>query len=348
MQWCSREYHETLVAAGLQPHVVTFEIDRSLRARFLRRFRPRPYAHRIPSGLGIEIATWAQQHGARWCFLNNTDALPLAPVLRAIIPSLRLVFLSHGAEITDVVNNLRLAPGLALAHQCPPTWIGRLIYAELDQRSALDATIVISRHDAEVERWLGAKNILFLPRQIPANELPLIAPLPGRIGCVATLDHGPNIQGLELFASALMQFPGLQLRVVGGPETAGRTLDARFPSLHYCGRLPDPALHIEAASWCAFVNPIFCPARGASTKVATALGWGLPVLTTPDGARGYIWSEKDLPLPTSPHALAALAADVSILHNQARWRQAAQNIRRLAPNLSYAAHLLRAFLGASP
>ena len=343
MQWCSREYHQTLVAAGLHPHAVTFEIDRSIRARFLRRFRPRPYAYRIPGGLGPEIAALAQQHGARWCFLNNTDALPLAPVLRALIPALRLVFLSHGAEITDVVNNLRLAPETAARGQNTPCWLGRLVQSEIDLRANIAGSVVISEPDLLIEKWLGSPAAVFLPRSITRDPLPATG-LPGRVGCVATLDHGPNLHGLRLFAEALGRHSGVRLRLVGGPVDYGRCLASQHPIIDYLGPLDDAQLRAEAATWRAFVNPVFCPARGASTKVSTALGWGLPVLTTPDGARGYTWPSGTLPLSESPTALAALACELAEATNPAPSRAAAERLVHAAPTPAQTAAALTTFL----
>jgi hypothetical protein len=44
------------------------------------------------------------------------------------------------------------------------------------------------------------------------------------------------------------------------------------------------------------LNPVFWLSRGASMKLATALGWGLPVLTTQAGARGYEWGGAAVPV----------------------------------------------------
>lgn len=345
MRWCSREYRDTLAAAGLGPEVLEFDLDLSLRSRLLRRLLPRPYAYRPPARFAAEAATHARRLGAEVCFLNNTAALSLAPALRAAAPSLRLVFLSHGAELTDVVNNLRLTPETAPRDQRSAPWLGRLLLEELRLRSALDGAVVIAEPDVLVEEWLGTPAVAFLPRTVPAAALPL-APVPGRVGCVSTLDHGPNLQGIRLLVAALDPVSGVRLRLVGGPESLGRELASSHPTVDYLGPLDDPSLLAEAATWRAFVNPLFCPARGASTKVATALGWGLPVLTTPQGRRGYRWPEDALPLADTPESLAALACRVATAHDSelSHWRNLADHTARAAPDLPEAARLLHAFL----
>lgn len=342
-QWCTREYRATLAAAGFRLIDVTYGNRTSLAVRLRRQVQPQPFDHIDATAIAAEVASSATTHGARWCFLNNADAGSLTPTLRRAVPSLRLVFLSHGVELTDVVNNLRLGPDTAPAVQRHPAWLGQLLLAEIAQRQALDAVVCIAQPDLEVERWLGDRPRLFLPRQIPADDLPA-APISGRIGCVATLNHGPNRDGIERFAAELTAFPEVELHLVGGPEEAGRALAAGFPAIRYAGPLDEAALRRAAATWRAFVNPIFCPARGASTKVATALGWGLPVLTTPDGARGYIWSDADLPLAATPHALAALAHEVATTAAPERWTNAAKSVRRLAPSPATVGATLRSFL----
>jgi len=330
VQWCTREYLDTLTTSNLEVQSVPFDIDRSLSARMMRRLRPRPYANLLAPNLASQIKTTAARRKAKWCFLNNNDACSLAPKLRLLAPDLRLIFLSHGVETTDVVNNLRLAPETLAPAQRSHSWLGRLIQSEIAQRQAIDGVVSISEYDDEFERWLGSTNTLFLPRQIPRDELTKI-PMIGRVGCVSTLNHGPNLHGLRLLGQALESADGISLRIVGGPERVGCELATQFKSITYCGRLDDAALRQEAATWRAFVNPIFCPARGASTKVATALSWGLPVLTTPHGARGYRWDDTMLPLPDSPTSLVDLVRDVAQSADSQRWFDAAVAVRKRAP-----------------
>jgi hypothetical protein len=339
VQWCTREYRDTLIAAGFDLHNITFSIDRSPWARLLRRLRPRPFANRLPRRLAVAIAQAASSLGAQWCFLNNTDACSVAPALRLAAPHLRLVFLSHGVELTDIVNNLRLTPETIPFTHRQAGWLGHLLLKEIELRAVLDGVVTISEPDATMESWLGAKSILTIPRSVPRNDLHHVACL-GRVGCVSTLDHGPNLHGLRLLAESLARKKGVNLRLVGGPEHIGRELAELYPTITYCGKLDDAALRAEAQTWKAFVNPIFCRARGASTKVATALGWGLPVLTTTHGARGYRWNAELLPLTETPSQLADLVSAVATAPQPNEWASAAHAIRDLAPDLTDAASLL--------
>jgi hypothetical protein len=55
------------------------------------------------------------------------------------------------------------------------------------------------------------------------------------------------------------------------------------------------------------VHPLFFYACGSSTKLAVALGWQIPVVTTSAGRRGYVWTDGSIPSAESPADLAKLA-----------------------------------------
>ncbi len=342
VQWCTREYLLTIEAAGFEIFLVDYEIDRSLTARLKRKIRPRPFENLLRNDLSERILEEAARRGIEWVFLNNSEANSLAPRLRALNPDLKLIFLSHGMELTDEVNTLRLDPALLPRHRKAPEWIGRLLKREVEQRRALDGAICISKEDMLFEQWLGVRGTAFIPRTIPSDPLEL-KPLAGRFGTVATLNHIPNLDGIRHLAAALGE-SAVSLRLVGGPDSVGRGLQDEFPCITYCGPLNDADLRQEASTWSAFVNPVFCQARGASTKVATALGWGLPVLTTPQGARGYNWDTSLLPLSETPANLAEVLMRFSEVGVGSDMRQAAGGIISLAPSIEEASKLIASFL----
>ena len=167
--------------------------------------------------------------------------------------------------------------------------------------------------EAEIERWLGARAVTALPRTIPARMPLTWTPDPARLGFVGTLDHPPTGDGLQRFLTAFEAIapPDLRVRIVGGPAAAGRRLAARFQTAEYLGPLDDADLEREAATWSVFVHPLFCWARGCSTKLAVALAWQVPIATTPAGARGYTWREGVLPMADTPDAFARLAIELA-------------------------------------
>ena len=119
-----------------------------------------------------------------------------------------------------------------------------------------------------------------------------------------------------------------RFRLVGSPSAKGKELAKRFPFLDYLGFLPEEQLRSEAGTWCCFVNPIFEYAKGCSTKLAVALGWGLPIATTEYGARGYSWDVCRLPLARSAAELAQFVIERAELSSFEKFQEQSADIRR--------------------
>ncbi|MCX6934327.1 MAG: hypothetical protein NTZ29_16855, partial [Verrucomicrobia bacterium] len=249
---------------------------------------------------------------ARWIFLNQVEPGLLAPDLAGQLKGsgVRIALLSHGADSSDYLHEARIRshqPGGHAIDRRDACWLGQQLFAELAMHRAVDVTFVLCETDREHAHWLGAREVIVLPRTLEKAPLNW-QPVAGRIGTVSTLVHAPNVEGIVELAAALDGFPGIRLRLVGGPVHAGEQLASRFPAIEYLGPIDDHALTNEASTWCAFVNPIFCQPRGCSTKLAVPLSWGLPIATTRAGARGYIWDENQVPFYDDPRALAAESA----------------------------------------
>lgn len=339
VQWCTQEYLRTLKAAGFDVTVVPYEAPRALTSRIKRKIHPRPYHEGMSAMVLDQVSAWADGTETHWLFLNNTCALEFARLVpKAKRKNLRTIFLSHGALITDELNSSRTKPGAKTSNR-----LGKILVAEAEIRRELDGAVCISYEDLVFEKWLGTSRACFVPRSVIWNPLPKLT-LAGRVGTVSTLDHVPNLEGIHALAEALDKNGKLRFRLVGGPDHIGRKLESEHVSIDYCGRLSDQELAIEAATWAAFVNPVFCQARGASTKVATALGWGLPVLTTHQGARGYRWDHEALPLSDTPDELASHAIQVASLDSNDSWVNRAKVVSSLAPSTEESGTILGKFL----
>lgn len=342
VQRCTREYAATLTAAGFVLTMLPYTGTRTWTARLRRKFRPRPYANLVPPEFAAECAARAAAIGAKWIFLNHCDTAPLAEEIERLAPGrYRFATLSHGLDSTDFLHEVRMGyapPGRGAA------WLGQQLVAEMQHRAHLHVVFCLSEvPDLTIERWLGAKHACVLPRTL--SERPLAQrPTRGRVGTVSTLNHPPNLEGIALLAGALATHPGVRLRVVGGPAPDGTRLAARFDNIDYLGALDDAGLEAEAATWCAFTNPIFCYPRGASTKLAVPLAWGMPIATTRAGARGYAWDEAVIPLCDTPEQLGLRCAELASLNSHAQEQRAAQALAARSPSLSDVAALVRATL----
>jgi len=266
----------------------------------LRLLDSSPFVRPYGPGLANDIVRSVQQRPVDYVFLNQEFLAPVAPAIRPRLPGgCRIVVLSHGAEITDLLHSVRLRHRLPLSRRLLPTpalLLGRVLASEQALREEIDAVCTIAPFDAELERWFGARRVAWLPRLIKPSPLDW-RPAGDRLGFVGTLDHGPNLEGLVQTLDALARTPGspVRVRVVGGPPALGRWLAGKYGPVDYLGTLDDSALADEAASWNVFLHPIFCLPRGSSTKLAVGIAWQIPIVTTAEGRRGYLWDDGTLP-----------------------------------------------------
>lgn len=345
LQICTREYIETLGAAGLDVSLEIIEHDSRLLTRVSQRLFPTPYPDQWRSSAIDQIAAAADRTRARIVCLNLVNLAPLAAALRPRLSrDTAIVLLSHGLESVDCLHTIRSrSPRLERK-------LGRQLVEERAQRQAIDHVFCLAPFEAEIEKWLGARAVTALPRTIPARERLAWTPDPTRLGFVGTLDHPPTGDGLEQFLMAFEPIapPDLRVRIVGGPESAGRRFAGRFRAAEYLGPLADADLEREAATWSAFVHPLFCWARGCSTKLAVALAWQLPIVTTPAGARGYTWRDGVLPMAETPKAFARLAADLA---RPAAARYAREQVAEVAgssPTIAEVGRTIADALGLAP
>lgn len=240
--------------------------------------------------LALRLAHKIQQSNIDILVLNQIGFGPLVNNLRAILSRpVTIICLSHGNESGDFLHEIESRNPVTL-------WkLGSLMYRERQfYQQAFDGVIVISEHEVSINRWLGAQRIFVLPRMLKKEFLHW-QPVPNRIGFVGTLNHPPNLVGLKAVLHILDSkgFAG-KVRIVGGPSETGRRLENEFRSAEYVGQLPSDKLEKEAQTWSIFLNPVFWFARGSSTKLAQGLNWGIPVLTTAAGRRGYSLRDENI------------------------------------------------------
>ena len=344
LQVFTREHLVVLGAAGFDLTVLPYDVDMRFKTRLRRRLLRSPYADLLPPGLAKEVAVAQRQTGSRFVFFNVEETAGIAGDLQMLLNgAVQIILLSAGLGSVDEVHALRGKGKPASRREL--VFLGRQLLTEVAHRPALDQVICLAPFEVEIERWLGAKQVDWLPRTVPDHTLNW-QPDPHRLGCVSTLNHYPNMEGLTLFLNEFGRVapPGAQFRLVGGPSPEGNLLSKRYPFLKYLGPLDDEALLAEAATWSCFVHPLFYYARGCSTKLAVALGWRLPVVTTSAGMRGYIWSEGNVPCADTPRELAVLAARMLDPDTARTAREQIRLVARSAPTVADIAARLRDIL----
>ena len=293
VQIFTKESHSLLELAGLSLKNCLFDPANGLADKIMRRLNRKPYRRFLAVNLADRVLSLCATENARMVILNGQDLAPLSKVLKEYRPDLNVILFSYGLESADYLHEIRTQSWRSEFYgvkksQC--TRLGRLLVEESKNRNTLDAVLCMSDFEAEIENWIGAKRVLVIPRLIP--DIPFDwRPKEGRVGFVGRLDHPPNLEGLRLVLDAIkINCPeNLNFRLVGAPKTVADILSRRYKFVDCLGILSEDDLLTEAQTWACSMNPVFCYARGASTKLAVLLGWGIPVITTLQGMRGYEW-----------------------------------------------------------
>ena len=350
-QCCTREYLEVVRAAGFAPETLAYPLRLSLPARLRSKLFGRPaYEFGFPPDLPHRIVAAAERAQAQVVFLNLCETAPFAPELRRRLPAAtKLVCLSHGLESVEWLPAVRQGPAASGPPRRARRQLADLLLVEAAARPSFDQVFTLAPFEAEIERWLGARRATWLPRTIPNDPLPWM-PVDGRIGFVGTMDHLPTLEALRRFLPELAarHRPGVQLRLVGAPAASAREVAGSFDFVEALGPLDEASLRREAATWACNPQPLFYFAKGASTKLATGMGWRIPLVTSHAGMRGYCWRDGGPTLAETPAEFAersiALAFDPA-LRDAAR--RAVIRAADSAPTIADVGGLLRAALDAS-
>jgi hypothetical protein len=337
-QQCSREYVQVLEQAGVQVEPVTFRTDRSWPVRLRRKFSPRAYQPSMPAEYWKRVEVAARTL-PDFVLCNLNDFVAEAGRLRRMMPAgVPLVLLSHGLVSTDLLHRARIAAmPFAAGHlqRVPDVQLGETLRVEAEGLPFFDHVFCLAEFETDICRWLGSRSVSWWPRTIPRNDLLDWQPTGNRVGIVGTLDHPPNLEGVVRLCELLdRERPvELRLRLVTRSAPVARELAARFSFVDNLGPLEgEKQVREEAATWSAFLHPIFCHAMGCSTKVATGLGWGLPMLTSSAGLRGYRWSEGKFETAESPEDYAALVRRALDPVTAKQWRGETLKVISSAPS----------------
>ncbi|WP_165501753.1 glycosyltransferase family protein [Pedobacter frigiditerrae] len=307
VQICTEEFIRYLNNAGFNIIIIKVSPDITLLKRIKLKLGIETYELYDSKIYISEIVNAIVKNQVKFVLFNQLNIAHWATLIRAKISiPLKCIGLSHGNESGDYLYEITKQDKVPTLIE---TWrIGKLIAKEkILFSTTLDAVVTISEHESYIDQWLGADKILFLPRILEPKFIKW-EPEKNVIGFVGTLDHYPNYQGIELLANQLhvKAFNGI-LKLIGGPKSVGEKLARKYSFISYLGHLSNEELFHEVAKWSIFVNPIFWYARGSSTKASQIINWGIPILSTKAGIRGYHLSNTNfLTKQNKPEHLAAL------------------------------------------
>lgn len=306
------------------------------------------YRFRVKLGLNVyndyQPAQYAQQleevirkRKVEVVFLNLSNTAPFAAVIKAMFGNtVKVILCSHGNESGDYLHEATRFQQKTSSFR---TWfssyaLGLMLKKEAAFRQQhLDAVLTVSPVEEALENWLGAKQVLMVPRTVATDFLQR-KPIAGRVGFIGDLSHAPNFYGVDEVCKAVALLPShvsINLRLVGAPASVGEQLAASYPFVTYLGYMDNDALQHEAGSWTYFLNPVFYYSRGVSTKLAKAFGWGIPVITTTIGCRGYVWNDGGVAVAETPAAMAKAIEELST--NEEAFIQVNEDVRTLIASI---------------
>jgi len=291
VQRCTQEYLSVAKAAGWDLQIITYDVEQALTYKILRKISSSKFNHRISNSFVCTLLERIKVDNISWIFLNQVDALPLAPQIKKFFPKVKIILLSHGAQFIDEFLATK-DQNCSFIHR---SFLAKVILDEMKLRSYVDHVFTLSDQEIVHENWLGSKSTSLIPRFIKPKPLNW-DPVEGRVGFVGTLEHQPNYDGLIKVLTILQignEFDGC-IRIVSSSKKLGEFLEETFSFVKYLGKLNELELQAEASTWGWFIHPLFCWSRGCSTKLADALEWQIPIITTSSGIRGYHWEEGNI------------------------------------------------------
>ena len=247
-------------------------------------------------------------------FLNLTNTIQFAEFIKRNWSHVKVVLCSHGNESGDHLHDISLHNNYkGILRKTAIFSLGNMLVKESYFRNYVDLVLTVSHVEVGIEKWLGTKNVLMIPRKIDFNSLEK-NPVIGRVGFLADLSHEPNFFGIRKVCEHInkMEASTIAIHLVGGGTQRGLQLTHQYPFVKYLGYLNDADLHSELATWSFALNPVFYYSRGVSTKLGKVLSLGLPTITTQIGMRGYEWKEGELPVCENVEEMALLIATLAV------------------------------------
>lgn len=324
VQICSKEFYDIIKIRFelifFNIHItrkITYRLIRKLGIDFYHLYDVNEYKNRLIAVL--------KDNEVKCVFINKAEAIKFAPLIKSIRNDIKVIVLSHGNESGDFLGDISRGfyKFSTLKLLIKKIRLGLNIYVESYYRIRyVDVVLTMSETEKHIEYWLGSKEVILIPR-VYYPEFLNFKFKEKKFGYVGTLDHTPNISALISLFEEIEKAnitPEFVIEIVGSPVNKGEQLTKRFTFVKYLGAKTDTELKEIASEWSFFINPIFWYSRGASMKLRTAINWGIPIISTNAGARGYEWRKGSMILCLeSPKAMAKIILDKNIFEQVEFW-----------------------------
>jgi len=209
----------------------------------------------------------------------------------------------------------------------PMRWIYQresrtLLACERKIAASFDASCVVSRNEAELFR----KHIPGIAVDVLENgvDVDFFSALPRKddginIVFVGVMDYPPNVEAVVFFAHNVWgkireAHPDARFSIVGSKPAKSVLQLARIPGVEVTGYVPDVRPYLAAAT--VSIAPLGT-ARGVQNKILEAMAAGVPVLTTPDVAKGLPDGAEQLVFTAERNADAFSFTLLDLIKNEA-------------------------------
>lgn len=310
VKYCTAEYIN-LIQTTFQVVFFPLDIKSSVLYRIKNRLGLNVYNDYRTSDYEAALKKVITENNIELVFLNLTNTILFSRRIKKLFPVIKIILCSHGNESGDFLHEMVLHKKQRNLNSTMANYaLGKMLRTESEYRRYVDMVLTVSDIELSIEKWLGARKAYMVPRSITGETINYI-PFPGRIGFFGDLTHAPNYYGVNQVCDALkkMSVQNIELRLAGMGESTGRAIEREYSFVRYLGYLTEQQLSDEVSRWTFSINPVFYYSRGVSTKLGKALSWGIPVITSKKGMRGYKWQEgKILSCETAEQMASTISA----------------------------------------
>lgn len=308
---CTNDYIKLLQT---KYEVITFKLkfNKSIFFRLKAKLGIDVFEDYNPNDYSKELFASIDKNAITKVFINLSNASAISLVIKNQYHNkVKIILCSHGFEAGDFLHQtVRFKQFSSFFKKITGSWrLGKILQNELNYRiKAFDLILTVSEIEESIEYWLGAKQVFFVPRIFEPDFINW-QPKLGNIGFIADVSHYPNYYGLLLLCEAIQNAgysDKIDVRVVGKNCVNLELLCEKFSFITKLGYLTNEELKKEASTWMYYLNLVFYYSKGVSTKLAKGMNWGLPVLSTTAGNRGYIFKEGGVVTCSSPKEMLGM------------------------------------------
>jgi len=294
VSYCTKDFIE-LLKTKFEVIFFPLKYNKSLLFRVRAKFGLDIFEDYNPDDYQEELLKKIWTNNIKKVFINLSSASAVSKVIKhRYKDEVKIILCSHGIEGGDLLHHsVRFKNLLPKLHSFTyPYKLGKILQNELLFRlKYFDLILTVSEIESAIEKWLGAKKIFFVPRVFSESFIEW-KPIIGRLGFVGDISHYPNYYGLLKLCEAIQKSQtdtGITIRIVGKPCRNLTLITDQFTFVKSLGYLDNDKLISEAGTWMYYLNLVFYYSKGVSTKLAKGMNWGLPIISTNEGNRGYLF-----------------------------------------------------------